>query len=74
MDISFLGPAGASVVIVFLFLKFMKEEADRREASYKNLSQAIKKNTEVSKETKEFLVNLNGSLKRVVKKKQKEAK
>lgn len=38
------------------------------------LKAAVQENTKVTVETKEFLVNLNGSLKRVVKHKQKAAK
>lgn len=66
MDFSFLGPAAASVIVVYLFLQFMKE-------AMKELTAAIQRNTEVTKETKEFLVNLNGSLKLAVRETQKKA-
>lgn len=88
MDISFLGPAAASVLIVGMFLKYMRDESDRRDKANEQLTVAINKNTEaqkettkvsketqkIAKETKDFLVNLNGSLKKTVREKQEKAK
>lgn len=88
MDLSFLGPAGASVIIVWFFLKYMRDEADNRDATYKVLADAINKNSEhiatssesqrdVVKSNQEiltFMKSLNGSLKGVVKEKQEKAK
>jgi len=56
------GPAGAIVAVVWIFVKYFVPVIEK-------LSKAIDQNTRVTKETKEFLVNLNGSLKRTVQEK-----
>lgn len=68
---------GVGAVGMFFMYKLYMKTLDNQE----KLGEAIDKNTEMSREaiemtreTKEFLVNLNGSLKRVVKVKQKKAK
>lgn len=48
MDLSQLGASGAVVIVVVLFLKFIREEEIAREKSINNLSKAIDKNTKTS--------------------------
>lgn len=64
MDISTLGPAGAAVAIVWLFLRFMRE-------AFSKLTVAVDKNTASNDQLHKFMVALNGSLKKVVKEKKK---
>lgn len=70
------GPAGAAVAIVFLFLKYMKEEAEHRDEVIDRMIQSVdlntkatSQNTKVSKQNYDFLKNLNGELKKAAKNK-----
>lgn len=80
------GVAIGSLVMIFLvikvFLKHMKEmaersdqhiqeAADKHEKAYSKLAIAIDRNTRSTDENLRFMKNLNGSLKKVVKEKQK---
>ena len=44
-DFTQYGAAGAIVVVVYLFLKFLREEATKRELAHEKLSTAIDRNT-----------------------------
>lgn len=41
MDISQLGASGAVVIVVILFLRFMKEENAKRDRAYEKLSESM---------------------------------
>lgn len=58
------GPAGAAVAIVWIFIRYFVPILNK-------LSEAVDKNTEVTSEMHKFLENLNGSLEKSVKAKQK---
>lgn len=62
MDLTTLGPAGAAVAIVFLFLKFLIPVIDK-------LTISIDHNTKVTQETFKFMKGLNGELKKAAQKK-----
>lgn len=59
MDLSFLGPAGASVVIVLLFLNFLNKQEDKRRKNDKVVAETLAK--EGRKSSKE----LSGLIKRL---------
>lgn len=65
-DMSQVGAASAVVVVVYLFLKFMREQGEKNDESLRHLSKSIDRNTEVSDETHRFLKNLNGKLEEAV--------
>lgn len=48
MDLSQLGASGAVVIVVILFLKFIREEGIAREHSINALSKSLDKNTKAS--------------------------
>ena len=48
MELSQLGASGAVVIVVILFLKFIREEGSAREKSISALSKSIDKNTKAS--------------------------
>ena len=48
-DLSQVGASAAVVLTVILFLKYMKDERDAREASIKTLAKSVDGNTEASK-------------------------
>lgn len=69
MDISQIGASAAVVLTVVAFLKFMREESNKRDESIKRLSTAVDKHTiaaetqtKASKEVLAFMQNLNGKL------------
>lgn len=64
------GASGAVVVVVFMFLKFMRDERLASVKSHDKLVDSLDKNTRVSQQTYEFLENLNGSMRRTVRQKQ----
>jgi transcription elongation factor GreA-like protein len=73
MDISQLGASGAVVIVVAFFLKYMKEEAIKREETINKLGKAVDQNTSATKELVKtnrehynFLKNLNGKLTKAV--------
>lgn len=47
-DLAQLGASGAVVITVLLFLKYMREEALKREETITKLSHSVDKNTEAS--------------------------
>lgn len=69
MDFSTLGPAGAAVAIVFMFLKFLRDESAKRDRREEQFAKTINSNTKVSKQTYDLLKNLNGELKKAAQKK-----
>lgn len=74
MDLSQFGASGAVVVVVLLFLKFMRNEGDKRDATYEKVAQALdgvtksniglqsltKLNTTATKSADEYLRQRNG--------------
>lgn len=48
MELSQLGASGAVVIVVILFLKFIRDETTIREQSINSLSKAIDKNTKAN--------------------------
>lgn len=62
MDFTALGPAGAAVAIVFLFVKLLIPAINK-------LTISIDHNTKVTQETFKFMKNLNGELKKAAQKK-----
>ena len=69
MDLSTLGPAGAAVAIVFLFLKFLKESMGHLTASINRQVAASESQKKSSDEVLKFMKNLNGELKKAAQKK-----
>jgi len=69
VDYSTLGPAGAAVIIVFLFLKFLRDESAKRDRREEQFVKTIEANTKVGKQTYDLLKNLNGELKKAAQKK-----
>jgi hypothetical protein len=66
-DFAQLGPAGAVVVVVWFFLRFMREEAVKRDRTYKEVAQALTKlsvatdkNTQATKSADTYLKQRNG--------------
>jgi hypothetical protein len=47
-EVSQLGAAGAVVIVVYFFLKFIREEGDRREKSFDRLAAVIEKTAEAT--------------------------
>lgn len=73
MELSQLGASGAVVVVVIIFLKYMKEEGIKREESINKLGLTVDANTKATKELVktnqehyQFLKNLNGKLSKAV--------
>ena len=73
MDISQIGASAAVVLTVLAFLKYMREEATKREETLNKLSTAVDANTKATKELVKtnqehysFLKNLNGKLTKAV--------
>ena len=78
MDLSQFGAAGAIVIVVALFLKYIRQEAEHRDKIIDKITNAVHLNTEavtkstaVSQETYRFMKNLNGELKKAAKRKLK---
>lgn len=69
LDISTLGPAGAAVIIVFLFLKFLRDEGTKRDRREAQFTKTIQGNTRVTKATYDLLKNLNGELRKAAQRK-----
>lgn len=69
VDISSIGPAAAAVIIVFMFLKFLRDEGAKRDKREAQFSKTIQGNTKVTKATYDLLKNLNGELKKAAQKK-----
>lgn len=59
-ELSQLGASGAVVVTVLLFLKFMREESSKRDATYLKISQSLNKNTQATKTADTYLRERNG--------------
>lgn len=66
-EYSQLGAAGAVVVVVYLFLRFMRDEGVKRDESHLKLTDAIDRNTEVTNETYKYLKHRNGSFEKLIK-------
>lgn len=67
MDLAQFGASGAVVAVVVLFLKFIKEEAEKRDKTYDNvakaldrLSKATTKNTSATTSADVYLRERNG--------------
>lgn len=80
MDLSALGPAGAGAIIVYFFLRYLRDERISREKSQaeeraarkdmmRSMAKSIDHNTRVSEQTYDFLKNLNGELKKAAQRK-----
>lgn len=74
MDISFLGPAAASVIIVALFLRYLQQDTIQRQAQNKEFMRAIDANTKATnkmdstmEETITYLKHRNGSFEKLIK-------
>lgn len=59
-DIGSLGASGAVVLVVGMFLKFMRDEAVKRDATYANVAKALKGNTLATKNADSYLRERNG--------------
>lgn len=68
-DFTAFGPAGAVAIVVWLFLRNMKEERQFRADATDKMTKSINHNTKVSKQTYDLLKNLNGELKKAAQKK-----
>lgn len=62
IDLSSMGPAAAAAVIVYLFLKFLKDVMAKLTLSIEKNTQATVTNTKANKEVLKFMKNLNGKL------------
>jgi len=60
MDYAQFGASGATALVVFLFLKFMREEGRKRDKQNTLFVSAINKNTRVTKSADEYLRQRNG--------------
>lgn len=67
MDLSQLGASGAVVIVVILFLRFMKDEATKRDITYgevakalNQLTKATNNNTTATKAADSYLKQRNG--------------
>lgn len=67
MDLSQFGASGAVVVVVLLFLRFMRDEATKRDVTYaevakalNKLSEATVKNTRATQSADTYLKQRNG--------------
>ena len=67
MDFSQFGASGAVVVVVFIFLKYMREEAKKRDITYEKVAKALdgvtsatKKNTLATASADQYLRQRNG--------------
>lgn len=74
LDITQLGIAGAVVIVVVMFLNYMKAENDRRDIRDRELANAMKENSEstrqnsqLTKEVSDYLKLRNGSGDRLMK-------
>lgn len=74
MDLSFLGPSAASVIVVIAFLKYMSDDSTRREHQHNETIKALSKNTSVTsemnrtmKETVTYLKHRNGAFEKLIK-------
>lgn len=72
------GLAGVVIAALFWYIikkdKFISDLMDKNDARHQRFTESINANTEVTKETHKFLVNLNGKLEKSVKEKIKEKK
>ncbi len=59
-DISFLGPAAASVLIVGMFLKYLRDESDRRDEQHDQMIKTLKSVKSQVKENDKYLRDRNG--------------
>lgn len=60
MDISQFGASGAVVAVVILFLKFMRDEATKRDVTYNNVARALERNTRATTKADIYLQQRNG--------------
>lgn len=65
------GAAGISIIAIYAiywivckFLNFLKDSEERHCKTYERLDETLRKNTEVVEETRNFMVGLNGKLKK----------
>lgn len=63
------GPAGAAVVIVALFLKFIRDEGEKRDKVISHLAKESQLTRKAITENTQFMRNLNGELKKAAQKK-----
>jgi len=59
-ELSQLGASGAVVIVVFIFLKYMREERKNRDRKDLIFSKIIKANTKTVSETKDYIKDRNG--------------
>jgi len=59
-DFTQLGASGAVVITVLLFLKYMREEAIKRDATYLKIAANLNKNTKTTKSFDTYLRERNG--------------
>lgn len=60
MDFSQFGASGAVVVVVFLFLKFMKDEGVKRDTTYAKVAKALENNEKAVATADKYLRERNG--------------
>lgn len=60
MDISQLGASGAVVIVVLVFLKYMREDGLRRDKTYKQVVSALNKNANAVAKADKYLRDRNG--------------
>jgi hypothetical protein len=77
MDLTFLGPSAAVVIVVLAFLKFMQKEGDlnrkaqaddtaKKQIFYDKLTKASDGTTQAVRENSRLIKNLNGKLQKAI--------